>query len=160
MLEVIVGQWWVLLLVGIAAGTLGGLLGVGGGVIMVPMMVLILALPQKAAQGVSLTAMVPLALVAAVRYWQGSHMEVEGLTRQSVWLLSILVAIGAVLGTLVGTYFAGRINNDALRVIFASFIILVGIWMLIPKPWEAKAKGASPAAVTTTTGEDDHGRGR
>ena len=152
MLAVVFSQWWVLLLLGLLAGTLGGLLGVGGGIIMVPLLVLLLLLPQKAAQGVSLTVMVPLALMAAVNYWRGTHMHVEGLTRSDVFIMAAVMAVGAVAGTFVGSHLSGRLSNNSLRVVFAIFMIIVGVWMLLPKDWiSRKPVAQKPAATSTDT---------
>ena len=126
---------WALGAVGIAAGMLSGLFGVGGGVIMVPALVLLIALPQKTAQGMSLAVMVPMALFGAWRYWQQPNI---GMNMGVVALL----AIGALVGTLAGTEIAVRLPEHVLRRSFAVFLIIVAIRMLLipdAKPPSARA---------------------
>ncbi len=154
MLEAICSQWWALVILGFIAGTMSALLGIGGGIFMVPAFVLLLALPQKAAQGIALTVMVPTAIVGAARYWMGSHMEIAGYTRADVLMLAVFVGIGAVLGPLLGAYMAGRFSNQTLRVVFGAFLVLVGIYMLVTKPGEVKPRANAPAATSITAPRD------
>lgn len=116
---------------------------------MVPALVLILALPQKAAQGISLSVMVPMAFVAAVRYWMGPHMEISGYTRANVAMLAVFACAGSIVGALVGSHVAGRVPNHMLRTFFAVFMILVGVYILVPKPWESGRPADKPAADST-----------
>ncbi len=116
---------WGLMLVGLCGGLLGSCFGVGGGVIMVPALTY-LAFPQKEAQALSLAAMVPMALVGALRYrWTG----------QAQLDLAVIgcIAVAAVAGALVGTHFIGQVSNEALRRAFGVFLLVVAVRMLVAK---------------------------
>jgi uncharacterized protein len=128
-------QWWVYLVLGVATGLLSGTLGVGGGIIMIPVMVLLLGLGQKSAQGISLAVMVPLALVGAFRYWRMGGFDVS-------WGFIALMAAGAVVGTLISTEYVGKLSNETLRVVFAIFLVGVGVRRLFP---DDKRKATPPA---------------
>jgi uncharacterized membrane protein YfcA len=120
---------WVFVLLGICAGLIGGALGLGGGTILVPTLVLICGFGQKSAQGMALAAMVPMALVGALRYWRNPEIEIN---------LSIvgLIICGALAGVLVGTELASRLPSHILRKVFAAVLVIVAIrmFMISPKP--------------------------
>jgi uncharacterized membrane protein YfcA len=81
--------------VGLAAGLLSGLFGVGGGTVIVPMLVLILAYGQKLASGTSLAAIVPTAAVGVISY--AVHDSVA-------WIPAVILAVGSVAGAQIGTW--------------------------------------------------------
>jgi len=144
MLGAVGSAWWVLVLVGLGAGILSGLLGIGSGVVMIPVLVLILTLPQKAAQGIALSVMVPMALVGAVRYWMNPDLDLR-----FMWVL--FITLGAVVGAWFGADVASRMPGELLRKIFAVFIIVIGFYMLAtPEGKPARPPGDSPAASETT----------
>lgn len=110
------------LAVGLFAGVLSALLGVGGGLVMVPAMALLLGIRQQRAVATSLAVIIPTALAAAFRYNQGA----EPLDLRVVaWL-----AAGGVVGGVIGALIANAIGARHLRRIFGGFVILVGILML------------------------------
>ena len=80
--------WWIIILLGIFAGIVSGLLGLGSGSVVVPVLVLLFAFDQKAAQGTALAVMVPMAMLGAFRYWRNPEIEVSGLV---VVLIVVLV---------------------------------------------------------------------
>jgi uncharacterized membrane protein YfcA len=117
-------------LTGIAAGFLSGLLGLGGGVIMVPLLLLLFpAFNQKIAQGHSLGVLVlPVALAAFSQYWLNPQV------RPHLNLLGI-VALAAFF--MVGGFFGGRLANamdvNLLRKCFAVFIALNAVYLFVKK---------------------------
>jgi len=154
----VLNLWWLLILVGLCSGFTSGLLGVGGGVIVVPLLVLLFTLSQKSAQGVSLAVMVPVALLGAYRYWRNPAMEVD-------LRVAGFVVVGALAGTLLGTDLAARLPGDTLRKVFAVFMILVGIHLLwptksIPAPsaTDSAANPESAQAVHKGETSDDAGK--
>ena len=121
-------QWWIFILLGIIAGTASGLLGIGGGVIIVPALVLsATAFNQKTAQGTALAVMVPLAIVGTIRYMQNPDITIS-------WSVVILIASGAVAGALIGTALAVRLPVHILRKIFAVLMVIVAFKMFLSKP--------------------------
>jgi uncharacterized protein len=126
--------WWLFVLVGLAAGALSGALGVGSGIIVVPALVLLLACPQKSAQGMALALMVPM---AALGVWQ--YARTPGVQLQ--WMPIALLIVGAVIGVLAGTRLMARIPDLWLQRAFAVFLLVVAVRML----WNGAAR-KQPAA--------------
>ena len=120
--------WWAFVLLGILAGIASGLLGIGGGVIMVPALVLLFAgFGQKTAQGTALAIMVPLAIAGTLRYMQNPDITIN-------WTVVVLVTTGAIAGTLIGTAMMSRLPVDFIRKCFAVLMLIIAIKMFISKP--------------------------
>jgi uncharacterized protein len=109
-----------LLAIGLGGGLLSGLLGVGGGVVMVPLLVLWAAYPQRDAHAVSLGAIIPISVAGIatygvageVRYWQ-----------------ALGLAAGSIVGAGIGAGLLARIDERLLKIVFGAF--LVGIAALM-----------------------------
>lgn len=115
--------WYLFLLAGLLAGIISSLFGVGAGIVMVPILVLGFSLGQKSAQGTALFVMIPMALVGAIRYKLNPEIEVNiGIAG--------LMAIGGVVGALIGSQLVFNIPNIVLKRMFAIFIILAGLNIL------------------------------
>ena len=108
----------VLLLTGAFAGFLSGMMGVGGGSIMVPMMVLFAGIPQHTAQGSSLLAMVPSSGVGGFTHWRLGNVKANLLP----WLIP-----GILIGAYLGASFAHVLSDSVLRIIFVIVLIWTGI---------------------------------
>jgi uncharacterized protein len=117
---------WQMVALGLVGGLFSGAFGVGGGIIMVPAMVLLMHLPQKSAQGMSLAVMVPLALVGAMRYWLKPDMTFD-------IRLAAILAVFAIIGTLAGTSFAGYVSAGVLRKLFGVVLLAAAAQMFISK---------------------------
>jgi hypothetical protein len=114
-------QLLIVLAAGFGAGLLTGLLGVGGGFIIVPALMLVLGLPMKQAVGTSLLVIGMNSLVGATAY--ASHISFKG---------SVLpFAIGTILSAPVAGYFAHYVEQGKLKVGFALALLLLSAWMLI-----------------------------
>jgi uncharacterized membrane protein YfcA len=100
--------------IGAAAGLLSGLFGVGGGIVIVPGLVLFGGMEQRRAHATSLAAIVPIALAAVVGYAVDDAVD---------WPAAGLLTAGAIAGTVAGTRFLRKIPQRALRVIFALFML-------------------------------------
>ena len=117
----------ILILIGIAAGMLSGLVGIGGGIIIVPSLVFFLGFSQKLAQGTSLgILLLPVGILAVMQFYKAGYIHMN-----TVWIVS--------LGFLAGSYFGSRIAlslpQDTVKKIFAVFLILIALKMLfIDKP--------------------------
>jgi uncharacterized protein len=101
-----------LILIGLAAGTLGGLLGVGGGVLFVPGLVIVIGLTQHEAEATSLLAIVPVALVGT--YNHDRHGSVH---RADALLLGLLSLAGAAGGVVLANALSGTVLRDAFAVL-------------------------------------------
>jgi uncharacterized membrane protein YfcA len=119
--------WWVFVILGICAGVLSGALGLGGGTILVPTLVLLCSFGQKSAQGMALAVMVPMALVGALRYWKNPEIEINT-------VIVGLIICGALAGVLVGTELASRLPSHTLRKVFAIFLAIVAVKMFTASP--------------------------
>jgi uncharacterized membrane protein YfcA len=112
-----------LLIVGLLAGILSGLVGVGGGIIVVPALILILGFTQQQAQGTSLgLLLLPVGILAVWNYYQKGQVDIK-----VVLIMAIAFAIGGWLGSKI----ALSISQAALKKIFASVLIIVGLKMLL-----------------------------
>ncbi len=109
------------LALGLLAGTLAGLLGIGGGIVMVPGMVLLLDLGQHEAQGISLGAMSVLSLAGCYVQIKQKNLKIPVV----VWIAPAAVGFG-----LLGAYVAGKIESDTLGRLFGGFLLINGSQML------------------------------
>jgi uncharacterized membrane protein YfcA len=101
---------------GVAAGVISGLLGVGGGILFVPTLTLVLSLSQLRAEATSLLAIIPVALVGAARQWRYGNVR----ARDGV-VLGLLSAVGVVGGVAA----ANVLPQHALKLAFAGLMLLV-----------------------------------
>jgi uncharacterized protein len=105
-----------LVLIGVAAGMLGGLLGVGGGVLFVPGLVIVIGLTQHEAEATSLLAIVPVALVGAVRQDRYGNVRRED---------ALLVGLLSIAGVAGGVALANALSGTVLSTAFAVLILLI-----------------------------------
>lgn len=106
------------LLTGLVAGVISGALGVGGGAIMVPALVLLLGIPQSVAQGTSLFVILPTAISGVQSHYRRHNLDFQPI----VWM----GLIGA-LTAAAGAYLAVRADEQRLRQVFALYLLLVGV---------------------------------
>lgn len=106
---------------GLLVGTLSGLLGVGGGFIMVPGMVVLLGETQHVAQGTSLMVIIPTAIVGTIT---------SARVRSMPWRLIASVGAGGTLGAGLGVYIALHVSDGTLRRIFGILLLFVAARML------------------------------
>jgi len=111
--------------VGLLAGLLSGLFGVGGGTVIVPLLVLVLKFDQRLAAGTSLAAIIPTATVGVISY--AVHGSVA-------WIPALILALGAVFGAQIGTWLLPRVSVTALRWGFVAFltVVIVMLFVVIP----------------------------
>jgi uncharacterized membrane protein YfcA len=108
---------WVLLIIGAIAGAIAGLLGVGGGVLIVPLLVLGTGLSQHIAQGTSLAALILTGLTGTLVYARHGHFRKD---------LLITLLPGVLLGSWLGSHGAIGIPGPTLRVLFALVLVWLG----------------------------------
>ena len=111
--------------IGLLAGLLSGLFGVGGGTVIVPLLVLVLAYNQRLAAGTSLAAIVPTATVGVISY---------ALNDSVAWIPGLILAAGAVVGAQIGTWLLPRVSIIALRWSFIAFLVAVIVSLFIVVP--------------------------
>ncbi len=115
----------VLLLIGLASGFLGGMVGVGGGIIIVPALIYFLGMSQQGAQGVSLGVIVlPVGFLAVYNYYKAGQLNFN---------YSLLIALGFVFGAYMGSKFSLSISQEVLRKIFAFILLAVSIKIFFDK---------------------------
>lgn len=139
----------IIILVGIAAGMLSGLVGVGGGIIIVPALVYFIGFSQKTAQGTSLALiMLPVGILGVLQYYKQGHVD---------WRIVGLLAVGFIAGSFLGSKLALSISQEMLKKVFAVLMIIIAIKMLfIDKPKETKQQ-ANHSASQTTNAEKNSG---
>ncbi|HYT63957.1 MAG: permease [Gemmatimonadetes bacterium] len=115
---------WVLVsLLGLLAGVVSGLFGVGGAVVIIPGLVLITRMPQHTAHGTSLAALLlPVGLLGVLEYSKRQQVN---------WAYAAVVAVGLLIGAYFGARFAGTIPDATLRKAFGGFLLLVSIKLLV-----------------------------
>jgi uncharacterized membrane protein YfcA len=112
----------ILMVAGLAAGILSGLLGIGGGVIIIPVLVYVLGVNQKMAQGTTLAMMVPpIGIFAAMSYYKAGNVSIKA---------AVIMAAAFLIGGLVGAIFAHKIPTHILSRMFGLFVIILGIKQL------------------------------
>jgi len=116
-----VDTWWAEAGIGLGAGMAGGLLGLGGGFIMVPAMVLLLGVGQQEAQGASLAVSV---VIAAVATFTNLRAGLVGL-REAWW-----IALPAMAASIAGASIANAVPEEVLRRIFGALVALVALYVL------------------------------
>lgn len=107
--------------IGLAAGVLSGLLGVGGGIVIVPMLVLLAGSSQKRAQATSLAAVIPIASVGAATYAADGEVSFG---------LAALIAVGSLIGAPLGARLMSRMSESTLKIIFGCILLAMGGWLV------------------------------
>jgi len=124
--------------VGVVAGLASGLFGIGGGVVLVPGLIMLAGLDQRMAHGTSLTAIIPIALAGVIGYATGGEVD---------WIAGLLTAAGVLVGTPIGVHLLGRLPERQLRIGFAIVLLASAIRLLM-----APGDGAAQIAVTWLSG--------
>src|SRR5437870_5093625 len=116
-----VSLWITAVALGIVAGVLSGLLGIGGGAIMVPAMTLLMGLSQHVAQGTSLLVIIPTAISGSITHYRMGNIRLP----TAAWL-----AVGGVLGAVAGAALALARSDELLRAVFGTYLAFTGFRML------------------------------
>ena len=115
-------RWWILAAIGTAGGAFSGLFGIGGGVVMVPLLVLWLGYDERVATGTSLAAIAIIASVAAGLQAAYGNVHIEE---------GLLVGVPAVGGVLLGTWLQQRVPARAVSLIFAGVLLLAAADLVV-----------------------------
>ena len=134
-----------LISIGILAGILGGMVGIGGGIVIVPALIYFLGFSQLSAQGTSLgLLMFPVGILGVIQYYKQGHVNFN---------IVIILAIGFIVGSFLGSRISLSLPQDLVKKLFATLMIIIAIKMLffdkkktIPPPVNSTAisKPGSP----------------
>ncbi|NLA24742.1 MAG: sulfite exporter TauE/SafE family protein [Bacteroidales bacterium] len=114
-----------LLITGLIAGLAGGIMGVGGGIIIVPVLIYIFGFGQHLAQGTSLAfLLLPIGFLGVINYHKAGLID---------WKFAIILGLAFTIGSYYGSKWAINLPADILRKVFAVFIVLVGLKMFFGK---------------------------
>lgn len=115
-------QLFLIAVIGFAGGVCSGLFGVGGGLIFVPLMVLVLGFDIHLAVGTSLAIIIPTAAAALLRHYKAGQVD---------WKMAALIALLAIAGSWLGASLSLRLPVAVLKKLFAVFMLLVAAKMLL-----------------------------
>jgi len=112
----------ILLMIGAGSGILGGMVGVGGGIIIVPALIYFLGFSQLDAQGTSLAMlMLPVGILGVIQYYRHGHVNFN---------IVLLLAAGFVLGSLLGSKISLSIPQETVKKFFAGLMLIIALKML------------------------------
>lgn len=110
-----------LLCLGFVTGFLSGLLGIGGGVVMIPALIMVAKLSIREAMGISLLAIIPTAVVGFLKSYSAGFVDIR---------TSLIIASTSVIGAYFGSTVMGMLSTRSLRTIFGIFLIVIGFNIL------------------------------
>jgi len=119
------GNAFLFIFTGLLAGLLSGLIGIGGGTIIIPILVIFFGLSQKMAQGTTLALLVPpIGILAAWTYYKEGFVNLP---------IAALICVGFVFGGLIGAKFAVNLSNQTLERIFGIALLIISLKMIFAK---------------------------
>ena len=114
-----------LILIGLLSGFLSGLVGVGGGIIMVPLLIMVVGLTQFQAQGTAIFTMLPpIGILAAINYYKAGHVK---------WEYAILIAVTFVVGGYLGSNLSLSLSPSLVRRVFGIVMLITALKLLFTK---------------------------
>jgi len=138
-----------MIVLGLAAGVLSGLFGIGGGLVIVPALVLVFGFDIKTAIGTSLfVILLPTGLLGVLEYGKHGHMKISS---------GLLIAFGVFCGAYFGAIMAGAVSASVMRRLYAVFLLVVAAYFLLAPERAAKSTPAlaPPTALETVPGAGD-----
>lgn len=112
-----------LFIIGFFSGIVSGM-GIGGGTILIPSLLLFTQLTQQEAQGINLIVFIPIAIVALIVHYRSGNIEFK---------LAFLIMIGGVIGAFIGSSIAIKIDSNILKKLFSILLLSIGIGELLSK---------------------------
>ena len=138
--DLTIGMVLLLILVGLLTGTLAGLLGIGGGVIMVPAMVVILGMVPVVAKGTSVAVIVPTAIMGTIRNRKKANADIR--------VAAVVGGFGAI-SAIIGGTISDRMSDHLSNIMFALLLVFVAVTQLLSlrsKPARAQQEPPVPAS--------------
>lgn len=131
--------------IGALAGTLAGLLGIGGGALLVPFLIIVLKFPTKQAVAISLSSMVLTATFGAIAHFKEGNLTLLNLR------YALLIGLGAAAGAVLGAHLSTKLPAPLLRRLLALFLIIMAVRLALgPKKGEGlKSPTKAISRVTT-----------
>lgn len=115
----------ILLVIGLFAGVLSGMVGIGGGIIIVPALVYFLGFSQHLAQGTTLTLFViPIGILGFLNYYKAGYVDIK---------TALIIAATFVIGSYIGSKITISLNQDTIKKVFGGIIFLISLKMLFGK---------------------------
>jgi uncharacterized membrane protein YfcA len=113
------------MILGIITGVMAGMLGIGGGIVVIPALVMIMGFSQQTAQGTSLAMMIPpVGILAVINYYKAGHVDIK---------VALILAVVFVVGSYFGSKIAVKLPQDIMKKVFGVFLLLVAAKMLFWK---------------------------
>ena len=110
-----------LILIGLTAGVLGGMIGLGGGIILIPALILIMKLDQQTAQGTSIAIMLPpIGLFAVYHYYKAGYVNTN---------YAIIIAAAFMIGGYFGSVLALKLSPNLMRKVFSLLLVAIAVKM-------------------------------
>ena len=117
------------ILIGILGGIASGFFGIGGAVILVPLLVYLFKFSQHYAQGTALAALLlPVGILAVVRYFKAGSVNIK---------VALLISVGFVIGGFIGAFLAHLLPNLILKRLFGVMLLCISIYMLLIPGWSS-----------------------
>ena len=127
------------LILGLVAGVMGGLFGIGGGLVMVPAMIVIFQFSTKTATGTSLMAQVlPVGILGAIQYYRAGNVRVG---------FGMSMALGLLVGILAGAMVAGQVSGPVMKRLYGVFLLACGGYFLLAPSGVKERPQVRPVAV-------------
>ena len=133
--------WLTMICLGLFAGTLGGMFGIGGGLIIVPFLALVIGLGQKESIGTSVLALaLPAGIWGAQEYWRRGECRID---------CALWIGLGLFAGNRLGALATGQLSPSTMKKVYGAFLLIIGSYYLFfakpskPKPIAELAPSAS-----------------
>jgi uncharacterized protein len=136
---------WKLALLGLAAGVLGGGLGVGGGIVLVPLLVYV-GMERHRAHATSLAAIVMISIAGAISFGVSGEIDIA---------MGVILGIGGILGSVIGASVMHRVSPQALTIVFACVLLVAGLRLIFsgdPLPGSADFSSTAQTAIAIGIG--------
>lgn len=109
-------------LIGFAAGISSGFFGIGGAVILIPVLVYVFKFSQHLAQGTALAALLlPVGILAVIKYYNSGNVNIKA---------ALFIALGFIIGGFAGAVFAQGVSSSMLKKLFGAMLLVLSIYML------------------------------